>query len=189
MPRIPLLLPEDASKEVRDIYDDFRWRMQFPSPPNFIMTQGHSVTVARGTWGLVRNVLVTGDIPRWTKEMIFVAISKDRNCHYCLAAHIACCRMLGVNPQTLEDLVRDVRSIADAKVRDMILFALQCSRDPQALTGEDFAMVRRHGMHDAQIMELIAMSALAVYANIVADATGVEADVIFDQIQPQPVAL
>jgi hypothetical protein len=38
--------------------------MDFPSPPNFIMTQGHSANVARGTWDVVRNVLVTGEIPR-----------------------------------------------------------------------------------------------------------------------------
>ena len=57
--------------------------MSFPSAPNFIMTQGHSPTVARGTWEVVRNVLVSGEIPRWTKEMMFVAISKDRACRYC----------------------------------------------------------------------------------------------------------
>jgi hypothetical protein len=31
-------------------------------------------------------------------------------------------------------------------------------------------------------MELIAMSALAVYANIIADATGMEPDAMFDTI-------
>src|SRR5204863_99592 len=48
-----------------------------------------------GNWEVVRNVLVTGEIPRWTKEVVFVAISKDRQCQYCAAAHLACCRMLG----------------------------------------------------------------------------------------------
>ena len=37
--------------------------MSFPAPPNFIMTQGHAPLVARGTWEVVRNVLVTGNIP------------------------------------------------------------------------------------------------------------------------------
>ena len=91
MPHIPLLRPEHASKDVIDVYEDFAKRMSFPGPPNFIMTQGHSPTVARGTWDVVRNVLVLGEIPRWVKEMVFVAISKDRNCSYCTAAHIACC--------------------------------------------------------------------------------------------------
>src|SRR4029077_4314637 len=101
MSHIPLLRPEDASSQAKEVYEEFHRRMSFPSPPNFIMTQGHSPTVARGTWELVRNVLVSGEIARWKKEMMFVAISKDRQCRYCTAAHIACCRMLGANPETL----------------------------------------------------------------------------------------
>jgi uncharacterized peroxidase-related enzyme len=179
MPHVPVLLPGDASQEVKNLYEDFRRRMQFPAAPNFIMTQGHSGAVARGTWDLVRNVLVGGEIPRWNKEMIFAAISKDRNCGYCAAAHLACCRMLGVNPGTLESMVRNVDSIPDDKLRDMIQFAIRCSRDPRGLVEADFDKLRRHGIKQSQIMELIAMSALAVYANIVADATAMDADAMF----------
>lgn len=182
MPHIPILRPEDAPVVVQGVYEDFYRRMSFPSAPNFIMTQGHSPTVARGTWDVVRNVLVIGEIPRWIKEMMFVAISKDRDCRYCTAAHIACCRMLGVTPGMLEDLVRDVNGMEDPKLRDMILFALKCSRNPQSLTDGDFEQLRQHGLKHSEMIEIIAMSAFAVYANIIADATGMEADAMFDTI-------
>ncbi len=182
MPNIPTLLPHDAPQEVQDLYEDFHRRMSFPAAPNFIMTQGHSPTVARGTWDVVRNVLVSGEIPRWIKEMIFAAISKDRNCHYCAAAHIACCRMLGVNPELLDSLVRDINSIPAPKLRDMILFAVKCSRDPQSLTETDYKTLRQHGLKQSEVVEVIAMAALSVYANIIADATAMEADAMFDQL-------
>lgn len=146
------------------------------------MTQGHSLHVARGTWELVRNVLVGGEIPRWIKEMAFVAISKDRACRYCTAAHIACCRMLGVETGTLEQLVRDINAIPDAKVRDIVLFAVKCSKNPQGLLDGDFAKLYDHGLNTAQVMELIAMAAFAVYANIIADATCMNADKMFASI-------
>jgi uncharacterized peroxidase-related enzyme len=179
MPHIPPLLPDDAPDEVKDIYEDFSRKMRFPSPPNFIMTQGHSPTVAKGSWELVQNVLVTGTIARWIKEMLFAAISKDRICHYCAAAHIACCRMLGVKPALLDDLVRDVNSISDPKLRDMILFGLKCSREPQKLSEADYEKLRQHQLGQPEILELIGMSAVAVYANILADATAMEADAMF----------
>jgi uncharacterized peroxidase-related enzyme len=183
VPHVPLLRPEEASKEVNAVYDEFARRMSFPSPPNFIMTQGHSATVVRGTWEVVRNVLVIGEIPRWTKEMVFVAISKDRKCGYCTAAHIACCRMLGVAPELLAQLVRDdISQMSDPKLRDMILFALKCSRDPQGLVEADFDKLRRHGLEQSEILELIGMSAFAVYANIMADATQMESDTMFASI-------
>ena len=59
-----LLSLNEAHDDVKAVYEEFYRRMTFPSPPNFIMTQGHSPTGARGTWEVVRNVLVAGEIPR-----------------------------------------------------------------------------------------------------------------------------
>jgi len=164
------------------VYEEFYRRMSFPSPPNFIMTQGHSSTVVRGTWEVVRNTLVTGHLPRWQKEMMFVAISKDRNCRYCTAAHIACCRMLGVKTDLIECLVRNVDDLADLKLREMIRFAVKCSRDPQSVTKHDHDSLRQQGFMQSEIMEIIAMAAFAVYANIIADATAMEPDDMFDSL-------
>jgi uncharacterized peroxidase-related enzyme len=185
MAYIPLLEPEHASPEAKIVYEEFYTRMSFPAPPNFIKTQGHSASVVRGTWEAVRNILVLGGIPRWTKEMIFVAISKDRGCRYCTAAHLACCRMLGVSPQLLEDLVQDVNNLPEEKLRAIILFALKCSRDPRSLTEKDFEQLRQHKMGHSEIVEIIAMSAFAVYANIIADATAMNPDEMFNSIKAE----
>ena len=64
-------------------------------------------------------------------------------------------------------------------VRAIILFALKCAREPQGLTDEDYGSLRQHGLKQSEIMEVVAMSALAVYANIIADATGMEPDEMF----------
>ena len=42
--------------------------------------------------------------------------------------------MLGVEADTLDRLVDDITTLDDAKLRDMILFAVKCSRNPQSLT-------------------------------------------------------
>ena len=60
----------------------------------------------------------------------------------------------------------------------MILFAVKCSRDPQSLIEADFERLRLQGLGQSEIVE-ISMSALAVYANIAADATGMDADDMF----------
>jgi uncharacterized peroxidase-related enzyme len=170
-----------APKEIVEVYHDFQRRMGFPAAPNFIKTQGHSLAAARGTWGLVQNVLVGGVLPRTLKEMMFVAISQSRACRYCEAAHLACCRMLGIEPAALEQLVSKVSDLSPPKVRDIILFGLKCARDPQSLTDKDFDSLRRHGLAQSEIMEVISMAALAVYANTIADATGMPADEMFTQ--------
>ncbi len=136
MAHLPTLEAESAPKEVVEVYNDFQRRMGFPEAPNFIKTQGHSLAAARGTWALVKNVLVGGLLPRTLKEMMFVAISQDRDCRYCEAAHLACCRMLGIEPTALEALVANVVDIAPPKVRDIIRTqVLACL---QGLTEADF---------------------------------------------------
>ena len=90
--------------------------------------------------------------------------------------------MLGVKPEILIQLVEDVRKLQDPKLRDMILFALKCSRHPQSLTDEDYQTLHRHGLKQSEIVEIIGMAAFAVYANIVADATAMEPDEMFDSI-------
>ncbi len=182
MPRISTLEPTQAPPGVLAVYTDFYRRMMFPAAPNFLKVQGHSSTVVQGTWDVVRNVLVTGKISRFVKEMLFVAISNDRGCRYCVAAHIACCRMLGADPQLINSLVHNVGSLTDPPTRDIVLFGLKCSRDPQSLTQADFARLHKHGLGDSEIIEIIAMSGLAVYANIMADATGVEPDHMFNEV-------
>ena len=182
MPHLPPLEPANASPEVRDLYFDFQRRMGCPEPPNFIKTQGHSLAVARGTWGLVQNVLVGGALPRTLKEMVLTAISSERHCRYCEAAHLTFCRMLGVEADSLGKLMGNVEELGSARVRDIVSFGMKCARDPQSLQSEDYETLRHHGLSAAEILELISISALAVYANIIADATGVEPDTMFGQV-------
>jgi uncharacterized peroxidase-related enzyme len=176
MPYIPPLPPDEAERDVQAVYDNFSARMSFPVAPYFILTQGHSRQTVRGTWDLVRNILVEGELPRWQKELVFVAISRDRNCGYCTAAHLACCRMLGMNA---EYMVKDTRLIPDPTLREMVEFARKCASAPQTITAEDHDRLGKCGLSRSQILELIAMSGLAVYANIMADATAMEPDETF----------
>jgi uncharacterized peroxidase-related enzyme len=182
VPHIPVCAVSEAPRESVAVYEEFYTQMRFPSAPAFITTQGHSPTVARGTWDLVRSVLVFGVLPRWIKEMMFVAISHDRKCRYCTAAHIACCRMLKVDPEWIRLAASDASAIPDPKLREMLLFAIKCAQTPQALVEEDYARLRGHGLSNREIVEIVSMSAVAVYANIIADATGMEEDPMFQGI-------
>ena len=180
--RVPILEPENASPEVRSVYADFQRRMGFPAAPNFIKAQGHSLAVTTGTWGLVSNVLVGGTLPRTIKEMLFVAVSHDRNCRYCEAAHIACCRMLGVDARTIEGVIHDIDKVEPDTTRAILSFGRKCARNPQSLDEADFESLTQVGLTHTEIVEVISMSALAVYANILADATGIPDDDMFQTL-------
>jgi len=50
------------------------------------------------------------------------------------------------------------------------------------LTEDDSESLRQHGLRQFEIMEIIAMAVFAVYANIIADATMMETDQMFDTV-------
>ena len=180
MPHISPCLPITASHESQVVYEEFQRGMGFSAAPNFILTQGHSANVARGSWEAMRNILVKGTLARWIKELMFVAISVDRQCMYCAAVQVACCRMLAVNPEWTDAVEQNnLESVTDPKLRAMLEFAVKCARSPQSLAPSEFSCLRSFGLGDPEIMEIIGMAAFAVYANIIADATAMQTDEMF----------
>ena len=179
MPRFRPTHESDAPQEVGQVYREFRRKMGFPEVPNFISTQGASPSMLAGTWGLVEHVLLEGHLPRSTKELIFLAIAADRECEYCKEAHAACCRMLGVDDDTIKAVMAGLKGNLPDHTRDILLFAIKCAAAPEELNDQDFASLTCHGLDQEQALEVIATAAMAVYATIIADATLLETDAMF----------
>jgi uncharacterized peroxidase-related enzyme len=179
---LPKVEESSATGVVGEVFAAFRETKGTPFVPNFFKILASAPTVLQGTWQVYRDVGHFGEVPRTIKEMIFVAISQARNCKYCEAAHMAICRLFGVGKETLEILTRDLRELKPGRTRDVIRFGMKAGLEPQSVTQEDYDVLRRHGLSDAEIVEVIGMAAFSVYANIVADSTRVEIDSGFEDI-------
>ena len=182
MSRFPLTEESSAPEDVKDTFHDFRVKMGLPGTPNFLRAQASAPSVLAGTCELLEHVLLEGRLSRGTKELIYLAVAVDRECSYCTAAHTACCRMLGIDDETIDAVTAGLKGDLPEHIRDLLLFAIKCASAPQELTSEDFASLERHGMDREEALEVIAMSAAAVYATIIADATLLEPDAMFAQI-------
>ncbi|WP_040764668.1 carboxymuconolactone decarboxylase family protein [Novipirellula maiorica] len=179
MQRFPLRQEADVSNEVGQIYRDFQLGLGFPELPNFVRVQGASPRMLAGTWGLIKNILLDGSLPRSTKELIFVAIAVDRECHYCRDAHTACCRILGVEDSTIRAVMEGLSEELPERIRDILRFAVKCAAGPHQLRDEDYDSLRQQGLDTEQILEVIAAASMAVYATIIADATLIDTDAMF----------
>ena len=179
---LPMIEESSAQGIAADVFSAFKQTKGTPFVPNFFKTLANSPTVAQGTWNVYRDVGHHGKVPKTIKEMLFVAISQARGCRYCEAAHQAICRLFGVDKEALETLSRDLNALKPGRTRDVIKFGLKAALEPQSVTQEDYDLLRRHGLADEEIVEIIGMAAFSVYANIVADATRVEIDSGFERI-------
>jgi len=114
--------------------------------------------------------------------MVFAAISIVRNCHYCETAHLAFAKVCGANPETLEELRKDVTRLKPGPTRDVIRFAVKCGMNPNTLRESDYDLLREHGFSVAQIVEIVGAAAFAMYATTIADAFQVQTDPEFFEI-------
>ena len=183
MPRFPSVDEPDAPEEVGQLYREFQQKMGFPDVPDFIRTQGAAPAMLAGTCGLLEHVLLEGTLPRSTKELIHLAVAVDRECDYCREATVACCRLLGIDDSTIQAVTEGLKGDLPKPIRDILLFAIKCAAAPEELNDEDFASLTAHGLSREQTLEVIGTAAMAVYATIIADATMLEADAMFKNMQ------
>ena len=96
---------EDASPEVRAVYDDIMRTRNTDWINNFWKAIAHDITTLRRTWHSVKEVMAPGALDAVTKEMIYLAISASNQCAYCIASHTAAARKAGMTDAMLAELM------------------------------------------------------------------------------------
>jgi AhpD family alkylhydroperoxidase len=89
MATVPLIRYEDATHEVKAVFDDIRRTRNVEDVNNFWKALANHPETLRRTWELVRDVMRPGALDEMTKEMIYAAVSITNNCEYCIHSHTA----------------------------------------------------------------------------------------------------
>ena len=100
-----LIAYEDASPEVRAVYDDIMATRQTDYINNFWRALAHDPVTLKRTWETVKQVMRPGALDTLTKEIIYVAISSTNQCGYCIASHTAAARKAGMTDAMFAELM------------------------------------------------------------------------------------
>jgi AhpD family alkylhydroperoxidase len=100
---------EDASPEVREVYDDIRRTRNTDYINNlWKVIAAHPPTLKR-TWVEVKSVMGTpGALDPLTRELIYIAVSVTNNCEYCIGSHSAAARAKGMDDAIFGELMEIV---------------------------------------------------------------------------------
>ena len=96
---------EDASPEVREVYDDIMTTRKVDWVNNFWKALAAQPELLRRTWRGVKTVMAPGAIDALTKEMLYVAVSVTNGCRYCINSHTAAARKKGLTDDMLSELM------------------------------------------------------------------------------------
>lgn len=97
---------EDASDEVRAVYDDIRATRQTDYINNFWKAIANHPPTLQRTWQTVKDVMTSpGELDPLMRELIYIAVSVTNGCDYCIASHTAAARTKGMSDTLFGELI------------------------------------------------------------------------------------
>ena len=105
MATLGLIEYNDASPEVRAVYDDIMATRKTDWINNFWKALANDPAALKRTWGDIKQIMAPGALDPLTKELIYVAVSVSNQCGYCIASHTAAARNQGMTDEMFKELM------------------------------------------------------------------------------------
>jgi AhpD family alkylhydroperoxidase len=105
MATLGLVEYQNASAEVRAVFDDIMATRKTDYINNFWKALAHDPPTLRRTWESIKQIMGPGALDAQTKEMIYLAVSATNQCGYCIASHTAAARKAGMTDAQFAELM------------------------------------------------------------------------------------
>ncbi|WLT31622.1 carboxymuconolactone decarboxylase family protein [Geothrix sp. PMB-07] len=148
--------------------------------PNLFLTLAKAPAALKAYLG-ASEAIGTGRLDAPQREVIALAVAEANGCDYCLAAHSAIGKMVGLDADTL----LQARSGVPANPRHAALaaFSRAVVRERGQVSALDVQAAREAGLDDQDLLEVVANVAVNILTNYTNHVAGTEVDF------PKPAAL
>ena len=167
MARIALIEPDQATPEVKEIYET-KLRGK---PGNSQKALAHRPEMLKNFLAFYSSV--GRSLDRKLNEMVHIRMSFINGCRYCLQHHLAFSRNLGFTPDDWNALKQGDYSRFPEKAQAALAYADKLTRASSTITDADVAGLKKH-FSDAEIVDLHLLTGLANLTNRFTDPLGLE---------------
>ncbi|MFL5342682.1 MAG: carboxymuconolactone decarboxylase family protein [Gemmataceae bacterium] len=105
MPTVKLVDENTKDPRVKAVFDDIKATRKTERINNFWRALATNPQHLESVWRHLKTVMKPGRLDALTKEMIAVAVSSTNGCAYCVNSHIAAAQKLGMDTETLGELM------------------------------------------------------------------------------------
>lgn len=171
MTRIQPVNPEQATPKAQTLLAGVKAKIGMT--PNLMKTMAQSAAVLEGYLNF-SGALSEGLLSPQVREQIALTVGQANACQYCLSAHSAIGKMVGLKP---EEIAANRRATStDAKTAAALRFAQELVVHKGLVEDEALARVRAAGWSDGEIAEIVANVALNIFTNYFNHVAGTEVD-------------
>ena len=171
MSRLPTVDFESASSRTQELFSAVSTKMGVV--PNMMRTMANSPAVLEAYLSF-QGTLSHGVLPAKVQQQLALVISEYNRCEYCLSAHTAIGKQMRLSE---DELLRNRQGTsADSKIDALLQFARRVAEKRGRVDDDDVAAVREAGYGNAEIAEVVAQVALAVFTNYFNNVSATEVD-------------
>lgn len=160
MQRISAIDPTQATGKSKQLLDGVQAKLGIT--PNLMKTLA-TAPAALEAYLNFNGALSTGVLDAKFREQIALTVAQANSCEYCLSAHSAIGKMVGLKPEEIESS-RESRS-TDSKRDAGLKFAQAIVVQRGELSDSAVENVRKAGYSDGEITEIVANVALNIFTN------------------------
>ncbi len=158
MSRLQTLDPQTATGQAKQLLDGVQKELGFT--PNIMRTMANSPAVLQGYLNF-SNALSQGALSPKLREQIALVVAQDNDCGYCLAAHSAIGRTVGLSEEAIRDSRRG--ESPDGKEAAILAFANTLVISRGWISDEEITRLHKAGVTEGEMAEIIANVALTMF--------------------------
>ncbi|MCH8840010.1 MAG: carboxymuconolactone decarboxylase family protein [Planctomycetes bacterium] len=171
MPRLKAIEPDQATGQAKQLLDGLHEK--YGMVPNLARTLANSPAALQGYLAL-GEALDGAALPAKLRAQSAWTVSEANGCGYCVAAHCAIGKSVGLSDGELTDARQSTSP--DSKVDAALHFARLLVENRGWVSDEDLDRVRRAGYGDGEIAEIVAVVAWKTFANYFNHVAGTKVD-------------
>ena len=175
MARISLIEPEQASPEVKEIYD----KQLRGKPGNVQKALAHRPEVLKSFLAFYSSV--GRALERKLYELIYIRVSMINGCRYCLQHHLASSKRVGLTAEDWNALKQGDYQRFGEKAQIALAYAEKLTRTSSKITDSDVAGLTKH-FSDPEIVDLHLLVGLANLTNRFTDPLGLDLEFAEEKI-------
>jgi len=160
MSRIPTIEREEATGKAKELLNGVQAKLGMT--PNMMKAMANSPAVL-DAYLQFSGSLGRGELSAKTREQIALAVAEANSCDYCLSAHSAIGKTVGLTPEQIRDA--RIGTGVDGKSNAILQLATQLTEKRGFVSDSELAAARDAGVADAEIAEVVANTALSLFTN------------------------
>ncbi len=160
MPRIPTVDLDGAPEGAKPILEQIK--ANFGRVPNFFAGLAHSPAALKTVMGMF-GALEEGSLAGEAHEAVTLRVGQLHRCDYCVAAHTAKSKMLGIS---VEDTLAFRRGEAEnPKIKTLLNLTTAMVEKRGQVSDAELQAARDGGLSESEIIECLAIVALNTFTN------------------------